>query len=73
MVADNGVGLPAAVELAAAPTLGLRLVSGFVAQLHGTVTVERTAGTRVVIVFQEVIVPADPALAETPYAEAYAD
>ena len=44
-VSDNGVGLPADIELAHVKTLGLQLVSALVLQLGGTMAVERTLGT----------------------------
>ena len=45
-VADNGVGLPPDSELEQSSSLGLQLVQLFVEQLHGTLIIERGAGTR---------------------------
>lgn len=50
-VADNGCGLPAAVEVGATPSLGLQLVATLAQQLQGCVTVERAGGTAFQIVF----------------------
>ena len=54
VVADNGTGLPP-LDLKTVPSLGLRLVHGFVQQLHGTVEVQRTPGTRFIISFEEAL------------------
>ena len=52
-VADNGVGLPAHVSVNDATTLGLQLVSDFVAQLHGTLQIDSTHGTSVQVRFPQ--------------------
>jgi PAS domain S-box-containing protein len=51
-VADDGIGLPAAVETASVDTLGLQLVTLLVDQLDGTLTVRRADPTRFVVAFQ---------------------
>jgi len=53
-VSDNGVGLPASVDIRSASSLGLKLVY-FLArhQLRATVDVDGTGGTRYVIRFKE--------------------
>ena len=50
-VADDGVGLPAALDPHHPTSLGLRLVCLLTKQLHGTVTFERGPGTTVQILF----------------------
>jgi two-component sensor histidine kinase len=50
-VADDGVGLPAALDPHHSTSLGLRLVCLLTEQLHGTVTFERGQGTAVQILF----------------------
>ncbi len=37
-VSDDGIGLPAAVDLSSPRSLGLRIVNSLVAQLHGTLS-----------------------------------
>ncbi len=50
-VGDNGVGLPAGLDLRNAKTLGLQLVDDMVAQIRGTWKVESSSGTLFQIVF----------------------
>ena len=50
-VSDDGVGLPASIDYKNPGTLGLELVNIFVAQISGTLAVERNAGTTVSVVF----------------------
>jgi len=51
-VSDNGIGLPEAIDPRTTKTLGLHLVSILVEdQLKGEITVDRTGGTTVHIVF----------------------
>jgi PAS domain S-box-containing protein len=58
VVADNGVGMPEGITLENQASLGLRLVSSLTGQLHATVTIDRTEGTKFVFTI--------PKLAETP-------
>lgn len=51
-VRDDGVGIPPEVDLSNARSLGLKLVSIFTEQLQGTLTLDRTAGTRVSVRFR---------------------
>ncbi|MFA4878418.1 MAG: histidine kinase dimerization/phosphoacceptor domain -containing protein, partial [Methanoregula sp.] len=51
VVADNGPGIPEHITLENQATLGLQLVSSLTDQLNGTVTIDRTAGTKFVITF----------------------
>ena len=51
VVADDGAGLPASVELARSPGFGLQLVGMLVEKLDGSVAIERGGGTRFVIEF----------------------
>jgi PAS domain S-box-containing protein len=53
VVADNGVGLPPAVEPATVDSLGLQLVGMLTEQLQGTFEIGRQGGTTVQVVFQE--------------------
>jgi two-component sensor histidine kinase len=48
IVADDGVGLPKGITLENQTSLGLRLVKTLTGQLHGTVTIDRTGGTKFV-------------------------
>lgn len=55
VIADDGVGMPANVDLSIAPkTLGLRLVNDLAKQLDGAVTVSVERGTRVQVDFLRV-------------------
>jgi two-component sensor histidine kinase len=51
-VADNGIGLPAGLDLRHTDTLGLQLVSNLADQLGGALEVERTSGTAFRLTFQ---------------------
>jgi PAS domain S-box-containing protein len=51
-VSDDGVGLPAEVDLATTPSLGLRLVRRLADQLNGELTIERARGTAVAVRFE---------------------
>ncbi|HEY9656411.1 MAG TPA: PAS domain S-box protein, partial [Crinalium sp.] len=55
IIADDGVCLPEAVgfdhDLSSLNTLGLQLVHAFVRQLQGTITLDRTSGSRFEILF----------------------
>ena len=48
VVADNGVGMPDTITLENQASLGLRLVSMLTSQLKGTVTIDRSEGTKFV-------------------------
>ncbi len=50
-VADDGVGFPPGVDLRNPSTLGLRLISILAEQVRGTLALDRSAGTRVVLSF----------------------
>jgi len=52
-VADDGVGLPAGLDLRKAKTFGLQIVNLLVDQLEGAIDVDRTNGTAVTLTFQE--------------------
>lgn len=52
-VQDNGVGIPLELDLEKPPSLGLKLVSILVEQLHGDMKVDNKGGTRFVISFHE--------------------
>ena len=51
-VDDDGLGLPALIDVANAETLGLQLVGDLTAQLHGRLSVDRSRGTRWTIAFE---------------------
>jgi len=51
VVADNGIGLPEHITLENQASLGLRLVNTLTDQLDGTVTIDRTAGTKFTLSF----------------------
>jgi two-component sensor histidine kinase len=48
VVADNGIGMPDTITLENQASLGLRLVSLLTSQLKGTVTIDRSEGTKFV-------------------------
>src|SRR4029077_8838333 len=50
-VADNGVGIPANLDVHSASTLGLKLVAIFTEQVGGTIDLERGRGTRFILRF----------------------
>jgi two-component sensor histidine kinase len=50
-VSDNGVGLPADVDIAAPRTLGLRIVNTLVSQLHGALVVGSGPGASFTLTF----------------------
>ncbi len=50
-VADNGIGLPAGLQVATTRTLGLQLVNTLVNQIDGTVHVTIEHGTEFKVVF----------------------
>lgn len=52
-VCDDGVGVPAAIDFRNPGTLGLKLVSILTEQVGGTITLDRTTGTRFVIRFSQ--------------------
>jgi PAS domain S-box-containing protein len=52
-VRDNGVGLPAGLDIRRAPTLGLQLVNLLTGQLDGTLELNRERGTELRVVFTE--------------------
>jgi len=54
-VKDNGIGLPASLDLQKVKTLGLKLVSMLTKQLNGNLLVEKESG----LVFQ-IVIPIDP-------------
>lgn len=51
IIADNGIGLPAELDFHNTETLGLQLVVMSTRQLHGTISLERSSGTRFTITF----------------------
>ena len=53
VVSDNGVGLPSHIQPENTETLGLQLVNNLVTQLEGTIEIDRTNGTKFIIIFTE--------------------
>ena len=52
-VSDDGVGLPAGVDVAAPVSLGLRIVNSLVSQLHGTMAVGPGPGASFTLTFPD--------------------
>ncbi len=52
-VADSGCGIPAHVDIRNTATLGMQLVMTFVEQLNGTITLDKSRGTRFIISFTD--------------------
>jgi len=52
IIADNGVGLPAHLDVNETKTLGMQIVNALVGQLHGSVQIDRSKGTKFIIEFQ---------------------
>lgn len=50
-VSDNGIGLPADVDIRTSGSLGLLIVRSLAAQIGGTLEVDVSAGTTVRVVF----------------------
>ncbi len=50
-VADDGVGLPASMDVRAISSMGMTLVTGLVEQLNGTMAIDRSSGTTFTITF----------------------
>jgi PAS domain S-box-containing protein len=55
ILADNGIGLPTALDIQNTKTLGLQLVVLLVEQLGGTIQVNREGGTTFRIIFSPII------------------
>jgi two-component sensor histidine kinase len=52
-VSDDGVGLPAELDIARSDSLGLRLVGDLAEQLHGSVSLAREGGTTISVSFAD--------------------
>lgn len=52
-MSDDGVGLPAEVDVSAPRTLGLRIVNTLVSQLHGALTVGQGPGASFTLHFPQ--------------------
>lgn len=50
-VADDGIGIPPSVDESNPNSFGLRLIRGFTSDISGTLKIERSKGTSIVIVF----------------------
>jgi two-component sensor histidine kinase len=53
VVGDDGIGLPDALEVKTAKSLGLQLVDNLTQQLHGSLALDRHPGTTFTVVFSE--------------------
>ena len=51
LYSDNGIGLPESITLDRTESLGMRLISGLIQQLKGTVEIQRKEGTTFLIAF----------------------
>jgi len=49
---DNGIGIPETLNIKETQTLGLQLVDTLVEQIGGTLTLDRTKGTKFIIEFK---------------------
>ena len=52
-VSDTGIGFPEGIDFRNTDTLGMQLVNSLVEQLEGTITLDRSKGTRVRIEFRK--------------------
>ncbi|GAA4329039.1 hypothetical protein GCM10023149_33430 [Mucilaginibacter gynuensis] len=50
-IADNGIGIPAEVQESPRGTLGMRLMKGLSAELHGDFNVRQEFGTIITLIF----------------------
>ncbi len=51
-IGDNGVGIPKHIDIKNTATLGLQLVDTLVEQINGTLTLNRTTGTKFKLEFK---------------------
>ena len=52
-ISDNGIGLPAGIDTSRTQTLGLQLVNRLTSQLKGTIQIDGSLGTSVIINFEQ--------------------
>ena len=52
MVQDNGIGISASIDFENSTGFGMNLVKALATQLDGSITLERTGGTSVVVEFE---------------------
>lgn len=52
IVADNGVGLPGDFNIDKPATLGMQIINALVGQLHGSLSVDKSKGTKFTIEFE---------------------
>ena len=50
-VADDGIGIPSSVDESKPDSFGLRLIRGFTSDISGTLKIDKSKGTSIVIVF----------------------
>jgi two-component system, sensor histidine kinase PdtaS len=53
IISDDGVGIPKDLKYFKTETLGLKLVNSLVNQLNGAIELDRTHGTKFIILFPE--------------------
>jgi len=53
IVSDDGIGLPADLDIEKTDTLGLQLVKSLIGQIEGRISVQRDSGTNITTQFQE--------------------
>ena len=53
-ISDNGIGMPANIDLNKLETLGLLLVTNLTEQIDGEITINRNHGTEFIIRFKEI-------------------
>ena len=53
IVSDDGIGLPADLDIEKTDTLGLQLVKSLIGQIEGIISVKRDSGTNITTQFQE--------------------
>jgi len=53
VIADNGVGIPESIGFEVSPGFGLVLVAGLASQLGGSLRLERSGGTRILLEFAQ--------------------
>lgn len=50
-IADDGIGIPPSIDETNPNSFGLRLIRGFTSDISGTLKIERSKGTSIVITF----------------------
>ena len=53
IISDNGIGFPKELDFLKTESLGLQLVNSLVKQLEGEITLDKSEGTKFIIIFEE--------------------